>query len=75
MEKKLCKVEDGKMLFGVCNGVAKYFGVDPTVIRLFWVFSRFFYGLGELAYLIAVIVLPTEDFVKKSDQKDTRNQE
>lgn len=58
MAKKLCKIEDGKMIFGVCNGVANYFEIDPTVVRLLWAFMGIFYGIGGLAYIIAAAVLP-----------------
>lgn len=65
MEKKLYKVEDGKMLFGVCTGIGRYFNVDPTIIRLLWVCSNAFYGVGAFAYVMAAIILPTEDTKKE----------
>ena len=36
MEKKLYKSNQNKMLDGVCGGIAEYFGIDPTVVRLIW---------------------------------------
>ena len=43
MEKKrLYRIENGKMLAGVCGGIAEYFNVDPTLIRLLWVLLSLF---------------------------------
>lgn len=35
MEKKLYRVKDGKIIAGVCGGIAKYFNVDPKIVRIF----------------------------------------
>lgn len=59
MEKKrLYRIEEGKMLAGVCGGIAEYFNVDPTLIRLLWVLLSFAVGCGILAYIICAIVIP-----------------
>jgi len=47
-----------KVLGGVCGGIAEYLNVDPTVVRLIWVFSVLVYGTGLLAYLIAWLIIP-----------------
>ena len=47
-----------KMLGGVCSGLAKYFDMDPTIIRLIAVMLFLFGGIGFLAYIIAWIVIP-----------------
>jgi phage shock protein C len=53
------RIEQGKMLSGVCTGLAHYFSIDVTLMRLLWVFLTLASGgLGILAYIIAVIVLP-----------------
>lgn len=57
-EKRLYKSRN-KMLCGVCGGVAEYFSVDPTLIRLAVVFlSVAGVGSGLLAYIIAAIIIP-----------------
>jgi len=56
--RRLYKTGDVKMVGGVCNGIAEYFDVDPTIIRLIWVIFIFCGGGGLLAYLIAWIILP-----------------
>lgn len=60
MEKKLYKSKDDKKLDGVCAGIAKYFGTDPTLIRLLWVLFSLCGGSGVLAYIICAIVFPRE---------------
>ena len=57
-EKRLYKVEQGKMLDGVCAGVAEYLNVDPTVIRLAWVVFTALGGAGILAYIVCAIIFP-----------------
>ena len=56
--KKLYRSDENKMLAGVCGGIAEYFGVDPTLIRLAWVVFSLLGGSGLLAYIIASIVIP-----------------
>ncbi len=51
--------EKDSMVAGVCAGIAEYFEIDPTLIRLLWVFLTIAsFGTGVLAYLIAWIVIP-----------------
>ena len=57
MNKRLYKSND-KMLCGVCGGVAEYFNIDPTLVRLGWVVFTFAGGSGILAYIIAAIIIP-----------------
>lgn len=61
MKKKLYKSISDKKLCGVCGGVAEYFELDPTLIRLAWVAFTILGGSGILAYIIAAIVMPTEN--------------
>lgn len=58
MRKRLYKSNREKMLDGVCGGIAEYFDLDPTVIRLAWVVFCAMGGCGILAYIIAAIVIP-----------------
>jgi phage shock protein C len=59
--KRLKRSLNDKMLAGVCGGLAKYFEIDPTLIRLGLVFLAIFFGTGLLAYLIMWIIVPKED--------------
>lgn len=62
MGKRLYKLNQGRMLDGVCGGIAKYFGLDPTLVRLAWVlFTALGGGIsGMVAYFICAIVIPRE---------------
>lgn len=60
MDKRLYRSASDKMLAGVCSGIARYFGVDPTLIRLAWVLFCCLGGSGLLAYIICAIVIPQE---------------
>ena len=59
--KKLYRSAENKMLAGVCGGIAEYFGVDPTLIRLAWVVFSLLGGSGLLAYILAAIIIPRDD--------------
>ncbi len=56
--RKLYKFEAGKKLAGVCGGIAEYFGIDPTIIRLAWIIFTAIGGSGIIAYIICAIVFP-----------------
>lgn len=56
--KKLYKLSVNRMLCGVCGGIAKYFNIDPTLVRLVWVIITLMGGAGILAYIIAAIIIP-----------------
>ena len=58
MEKRLYKSSVIKMLCGVCGGIAEYFNIDPTLVRLGWVIFSLAGGSGVLAYIIAAIIIP-----------------
>ena len=56
--KRLYRDSSNKMICGVCSGIANYFNIDPTLIRLLWVLAIVFCGVGFLAYFICAIVIP-----------------
>lgn len=60
MEKKLYKSRTDKKICGVCGGIAQYFGIDSTLVRLAALLLILFVGCGLLAYIIAAIVMPKE---------------
>jgi phage shock protein PspC (stress-responsive transcriptional regulator) len=59
-EKKLTRPRDGRMIAGVCAGMARYFGLDATLMRVVWVLAVCLGGTGFLAYLICWVVIPEE---------------
>lgn len=56
--KKLYKSGSDKMLGGVCGGIAEYFQVDSTLVRLAFIFLLFLGGSGLLLYLVGLVVMP-----------------
>jgi len=60
--KKLYKIDQGKMICGVCGGIAEYFELDPSLVRIAAVILACLGGGGLVAYIVAAVVLP-----KKSD--------
>lgn len=62
--KRLYKIEQGKKIAGVCGGIAEYFEIDPTLIRLLWVLFVCCAGTGIFAYIIAAIIMPEKSEVK-----------
>ncbi|MCW5906860.1 MAG: PspC domain-containing protein [Chitinophagales bacterium] len=57
MQKKLTKSAERK-LFGVCGGLAEYFDVDPTLIRVAFLVALLGFGTGLLLYIVLAIVMP-----------------
>ncbi len=58
MVKKLTKGD--KKIFGVCSGLADYFEIDPTVMRLLFVIAFLGFGMGLLIYLIMAVIMPNK---------------
>jgi len=56
--RRLYRLRDGDMIAGVCNGLATYAHVDPTLVRLAFVFLTILWGTGVLVYVIMAIVVP-----------------
>lgn len=55
--KKLYKSNVDKKIDGVCAGIAQYFNIDPTIVRLIWIFFVFCVGTGIFAYIVCAIVM------------------
>jgi phage shock protein C len=59
--KRLVRARKGRLLAGVCAGIAEYIGIDVTVVRLVFVaLGVVTFGVGALIYLAAWIVIPVE---------------
>lgn len=56
--KRLMRSSTDKKIAGVCGGLAEYFDLDPTLVRVLWLLLLFFAGTGLLAYVILWIALP-----------------
>jgi phage shock protein PspC (stress-responsive transcriptional regulator) len=60
VENKLYRSRTERMLFGVCGGLGKYLGIDPTIIRIILVLLVFCGGIGLLAYIVMSFLVPLE---------------
>lgn len=58
MNKRLYRSNNSRMLCGVCGGIAEYFDIDPTLVRLGWALFCALGGSGIIAYIIAAIIIP-----------------
>ena len=57
--KRLVKGQDRKIA-GVCSGIAEYFNIDATIVRVVWGILTLCYGVGLVAYIVAALVMPNE---------------
>jgi phage shock protein C len=60
-QRRLCKSRTDRMIDGVCGGVAGYFGLDATLVRIAWVLLTLFGGSGVVLYIAAMIIMPKEE--------------
>jgi len=58
--KKLYRSTKDRWLAGICGGIAEYFELDPTIIRVLFVVFSLFAGGGILAYIILWLIIPQE---------------
>ena len=67
--KSLHKVKKNSMIAGVCTGLAKYFEIEPIIVRVLFVVSIFIGGWGIVAYLLAAMLIPSEILIEESDKE------
>jgi phage shock protein C len=60
-ERRLQKSRTDRMIDGVCGGIAAYFSVDATLVRIVWVLLTLFGGSGLILYIAAMIIMPKEE--------------
>lgn len=60
MEKRLYRSMNDRMIAGVCGGLANYFDIDPTIVRLAFVLFAFAGGPGIIVYLILWLIIRSE---------------
>lgn len=60
--KRLYRSTTDVMICGVCGGIAEYFDIDPTIVRLIAVVLIFGWGSGLLAYFIGAIIIPKRPY-------------
>ena len=60
--KKLYRIRTGRKILGVCGGLANYFDIDPTIVRVVFALIGLFWGAGILAYFIMALVIPEKPY-------------
>ena len=65
MSKKLYKSTHDRKICGVCGGIAEYFNIDATLVRLAWIAFTCLGGSGILAYIIAAIIMPRQSDIEE----------
>jgi phage shock protein C len=58
MAKKIYRSKKDSIIGGVCGGIAEYFEIDPTLVRLLAILIVFVGGVGIIAYIVAWIIIP-----------------
>ena len=80
MAKKLFRSKKDSIIAGVCGGIAEYFDIDSTLVRLLVILVVFLGGIGVIAYIIAWIIIPPnpeqeiEEHDSEFEQDKTDNQ-
>ena len=69
MENRLYRSRNDRMLFGVCGGLAKYFGIDSSLMRIIVVLLALATGIGVLVYFIMAFVVPLEGSTKTNPKE------
>ncbi len=62
MTKRLYRSRSDRQLAGVCGGLADYFGIDPTIVRILFVLLALAGGPGLIFYIILALVIPEAPF-------------
>jgi phage shock protein C len=60
MDKRLQRSRTEKMIAGVCGGLAEYFDVDPTIVRILWVIVTLLGGAGIILYIVLWVIMPLQ---------------
>jgi phage shock protein C len=75
MSKKLYRSREDKIIGGVCGGIAEYFNIDSTWVRLAFILITIARGIGVIPYIIAWIIVPESKVYKNYFTKDDNNEE
>jgi len=74
MKKKLYRSKKDHMIAGVCGGIAEYFDIDSTLVRLLTGLSIILGGAGVVAYIIAWIIIPQTPEQVSDDKFDKKEE-
>jgi phage shock protein C len=68
MNTQFVRTKNDKMVAGVCGGIARYFNIDPAIVRLLFVLAVFLGGASPLIYLVLWLVMPEESAAYTTQQ-------
>ncbi len=68
-QKRLYRSRTDRVIFGVCGGLGKYFGIDPVIFRMLFVAFFFIDGVGLIVYIIMALIIQRERDVKKDNKE------
>ena len=71
MEKELYRARKGRVLFGVCAGMAEYMNLTPTAVRLIFVAMALFFGGGILVYIASIFMFPKKPLELETKEEPT----
>ena len=74
MSKRLYRSREQRIFGGVCGGIAEYFNVDVTLVRLICLVTVIFGGGGLLFYLIAWMIIPENPYQTEKPVDKTKNE-
>jgi phage shock protein C len=69
MNTQFVRSKSDRMIGGVCGGIARYFNIDPVIVRLVFVLSVFLGGVSPLIYVLLWIVMPEEATASSAPQQ------
>lgn len=58
--KRLYRSRSERMLGGVCGGLGEYLNIDPTIVRIIFIFAGLLGGPGVIAYIVMLLIIPEE---------------
>jgi phage shock protein C len=68
--KRLYRSRQDRKIAGICAGLAEYFGMDATLMRVAWVILAFLsVGLAIVLYLVLIFVIPEQDELRRGDSR------
>lgn len=71
MNKQLYRSHE-KVIAGVCSGIAEYFEIDPTIVRIIWLLS-IFAGIGIIAYIVCWVAMPEKRYRSFGSSANTQD--
>ena len=69
-DKKLVRPKEGRKISGVCLGLADYFGIDVTIVRILWVLGTLLYGLFLILYIACAFIIPEDDGTIEAEYRE-----